>query len=89
MRSVPSTAATLSVRFASGDLELLSLTQIHVALQQLAKSFNSSASTLERLNLRCLVNAQHDRVVRRVHIQANNVAYLFDEVRGLWPSILG
>ena len=26
-------------------------------------------STLERLNLRFLVNAQHDRVVRRVHIQ--------------------
>ena len=40
-------------------------------------------STLERLNLRFLVNAQHDRVVRRVHIQANNVAYLFDELRVL------
>ena len=39
-------------------------------------------STLKRLNLRFLVNAQHDRVVRRVHIQANNVAYLFDELRG-------
>ena len=36
----------MSVRFASGDLELLSLTQIHVALQQLAKSFNSSGLPL-------------------------------------------
>ncbi len=36
-------------------------------------------STLERLNLRFLVDAKYDRVVRWVHIQANNVAHLFDE----------
>jgi hypothetical protein len=30
--------------------------------------------TLERLNLRLLVDAQHDRVLRRVQIQADNVS---------------
>lgn len=37
-------------------------------------------SALERLNLRFLVDAQHNRVVRRVHIQANDVAHFFDEL---------
>ncbi len=37
-------------------------------------------STLERLNLRFLVDAQDDRVIRWVHIQTNNVAYLFDQL---------
>ncbi len=35
--------------------------------------------TLKRLNLRFLVDTKYDRVVRWVHIQANNVAHLFDE----------
>ena len=34
----------------------------------------------ERLNLRFLVDAQDDRVVRWVHVQANNVAHLFDKL---------
>ncbi len=37
-------------------------------------------STLERLNLRFLVDTQDDRVIRWVHIQANNVAYFFDQL---------
>ncbi len=40
-------------------------------------------STLERLNLRFLVDAKYDRIVRWVHIQTNHVAYLFDEQRVL------
>ena len=40
----------------------------------------------ERLNLRFLVDAQDDRVVRWVHVQANNVAHLFDK---LWVFDFG
>ena len=42
---------------------------------------------LERLNLRLLVHANHDRVLGRVQVQPHNVTRLFHEQRG--PSRVG
>ena len=36
--------------------------------------------TLKRLDLRFLIDADNDRIVRRVHVQADNVAHLFHEL---------
>ena len=38
---------------------------------------------LECLNLRCLVEGEDSRVLRRIHVQTYDVAYLLDELR-IW-----
>jgi len=38
-------------------------------------------SPLKRLNLRLFVDAQDDRVVRRAHVQTDDVSHLLDEQR--------
>src|SRR5262249_4256246 len=38
-------------------------------------------SALKRLNLALLVNAQHDRMIRRIEIKPDNVFHLIDEQR--------